>query len=78
MTPLKDFRRARIDTPIELGSDAGRPAPMLPTGECFVEEGPGVVCVHADATGRRELAHVPLADFHAWLARRQVVFLSWG
>ena len=76
MTIPQGLRRARIEAPIDYEHD-GREMTLAP-GECFVEEGMGVVRLHADAGGERHLARVPLADFHSWLARRELVFLSWG
>lgn len=74
--PVADLRRARIEEPLSLFD--GDSAVTLDPGEIYIEESQGQVGLHADASGSRRVARVELAEFNDWLARRQLVFLSWG
>ena len=53
-------------------------AALLPPGEWFVEQRSQVVRVYSDAEGADHLADLPLVDFLDGLARREIVFVSWG
>ena len=71
-----DLRRARIEEPITYVCGDSRLT--LDPGEVFVEEHAGDVHLHADPTGASPVASVAAVEFNDWLARRQLVFLSWG
>jgi hypothetical protein len=53
-------------------------ATTLPAGEWFVEQRSDVVKVFSDASGARHVADLALVDFLDGLARREIVFVSWG
>jgi hypothetical protein len=74
--PPPDLRKARIDVPLPLA--ANHDSTTLAPGEYFVEQGSDGVRVFSDAAATRHAGDVRLVDFLAGLAKRQVVFLSWG
>ena len=69
------LRKARMDTVLAVISDG---AATLPPGEWFVEQRSDVVKVFGDAAGSRHVANLELVDFLDGLARRDIVFVSWG
>ncbi len=69
------LRRARVEEALPLLDDS--PDTLVP-GEYFVEETGSTVRFHDDPSGGRTVAEVDLLDFDGWLARRKLVFLSWG
>ena len=50
----------------------------MPPGEWFVEQRSEVVKVFSDASGETHVADLALVDFLDGLARREIVFVSWG
>jgi len=50
----------------------------LPPGEWFVEQHATVVLVFSDAQGSTHVADLAVVDFLDGLARREIVFVSWG
>jgi hypothetical protein len=73
--PLPLLRRARTDTVLAVISDE---LATLPPGEWFVEQRSDVVKVFGDAAGTHFIADMELVDFLDGLARRDIVFVSWG
>ncbi len=72
-TPL---RKARTDVALPAISDnAGA---QLPPGEWFVEQRPDVVKVFSDQDGSTHVANLTVVDFLDGLAKRDIVFVSWG
>lgn len=72
-TPL---RKARTDVALAaISSDA---AAMLEPGEWFVEQRSDVVKVFSDPHGSTHVADLTVVDFLDGLARREIVFVSWG
>jgi hypothetical protein len=53
-------------------------APALTPGEWFVEQHTAVVKVFGDAQATRHVADLAVVDFLEGLARRHIVFTSWG
>ena len=51
---------------------------MLPAGEWFVEQRTDVVKVFRDPHGSIPVADLAVVDFLDGLARRDIVFVSWG
>ncbi|HEY8975043.1 MAG TPA: hypothetical protein VIN75_12545 [Burkholderiaceae bacterium] len=74
--PPSSFRKARNRFP--LAAIAHGLAVTLPTGEWFVEERGNVVMAFSDPLGETHVADVALVDFLDGLARREIVFMSWG
>jgi hypothetical protein len=72
-TPL---RKARLDSALAVISDD--PAATLAPGEWFVEQRHEIVKVFGDADGADHVADVALVVFLDGLARREIVFVSWG
>ena len=70
------LRRARLEA--ALAAVANDQAIELPVGEWFVEQRSDVVKVFSDAAGTRHVADLALVDFLDGLARREIVFVSWG
>ena len=71
------IRKAR--TAIALEATVGDGATTtLPPGEWFVEQHACVVQVFDDPQGRRHVADLAVVDFLDGLARRHIVFVSWG
>lgn len=63
----------------EQRSHCARRTPMeLQAGDWFVEQRADVVKVFADPDGIDHLADMEVVDFLDGLARRRVVFVSWG
>ncbi len=50
----------------------------LPPGEWFVEQHTHVVKVFSDPLGAMHVADLAVVDFLDGLARREIVFVSWG
>ena len=50
----------------------------LPPGEWFVEQHAAVVQVFSDAHGTTHVGELAVVDFLSGLARREIVFVSWG
>ena len=73
--PLPLLRKARTDTVLAVISDE---LATLPPGEWFVEQRTGLVKVFGDSAGTRHVADMALVDFLDGLARRDIVFVSWG
>ena len=72
-TPL---RKARIDVvPMTLSA---RGSGTLAPGEWFVEQDTQVVRVYRDAQAADHVADIAVVDFLDGLARRDIVFVSWG
>ena len=74
--PPPPLRKARSDVALVALSEGGDA--MLPPGEWFVEQRSDVVKVFEDASGRTHVADLALVDFLDGLARREIVFVSWG
>ena len=73
---MSDLRKARFETPVAtLAADA---APPLPAGEWFVRQRADGVSVYADPHASRHLADLSVVAFLDGLARREIVFVSWG
>ena len=53
-------------------------APALTSGEWFVEQHAAVVKVFGDPQATRHVADLAVVDFLEGLARRHIVFVSWG
>jgi hypothetical protein len=53
-------------------------APALTPGEWFVEQHTAVVKVFGDAQAARHVADLAVVDFLEGLAKRNIVFVSWG
>ena len=71
------IRKAR--TAIALEATAGDGATTtLPPGEWFVEQHAALVQVFDDPQGRQHVADLAVVDFLDGLARRHIVFVSWG
>ncbi len=71
------LRKAR--TAIALAATAGDgAATTLPAGEWFVEQHAAVVQVFGDPRGTRHVADLAVVDFLDGLAKRHIVFVSWG
>ncbi len=50
----------------------------LPPGQWFVEQHATVVLVFSDAQGSNHAGDLAVVDFLDGLARREIVFVSWG
>lgn len=74
--PQIPLRKARND--VVVAAISGTAGATLPPGEWFVEQRPDVVRVFADPQGSAHVADVALVDFLDGLARREIVFVSWG
>ncbi|MDP9126275.1 MAG: hypothetical protein M3N82_17050 [Pseudomonadota bacterium] len=71
------IRKAR--TAIALAVIAGDgAATTLPAGEWFVEQHAAVVQVFGDPRGTQHVADLAVVDFLDGLAKRHIVFVSWG
>jgi hypothetical protein len=53
-------------------------APALTPGEWFVEQQTAVVKVFGDSQATRHVADLAVVDFLEGLAKRYIVFVSWG
>ena len=73
-TPLRKVR-TDIAVPARSPDDA---AALLPPGDWFVEQHAGRVQVFSDPEGTDHIADLAVVDFLDGLARRQIVFVSWG
>ncbi len=73
---MPDLRKARIDTP--LATLAGDSAPPLAAGDWFLEQHVDGVRVYADPQGRQHVGDLAVVVFLDGLARREIVFVSWG
>jgi hypothetical protein len=71
--PLRKTRTAAALAAISDGSAAS-----LPPGEWFVEQRSNVVKVFSDPQGSIHVADLQVVDFLAGLAKREIVFVSWG
>jgi hypothetical protein len=70
------LRKARSDVALVALSEGGEA--LLPPGDWFVEQRTEVVKVFSDASGQTHVADLALVDFLDGLARREIVFVSWG
>ena len=71
------IRKAR--TAIALAATSGDDAATtLPPGEWFVEQHAAHVQVFSDPQGIQHVADLAVVDFLDGLARRDIVFVSWG
>ena len=74
--PQQSLRKARMSAAqAVIAEDSAAP---LPPGEWFVEQRSNMVRVYSDAQDANHLADLPLVDFLDGLARREIVFVSWG
>ncbi len=73
---MTDLRKARFDTP--LATLGGHDAPPLAAGDWFVEQHAKGVRVYADPQGTQQVAELAVVVFLDGLARRDIVFVSWG
>ena len=73
---MPDLRKARIDLP--LVTQAGAEAPPLAAGHWFLEQRADAVRVFADPEGEQHVADLAVVVFLDGLARRDIVFVSWG
>jgi hypothetical protein len=74
--PPPQIRKCRSQLP--LAGIAHGLAVTLPAGQWYVEERGDVVKVFSDAALEGHVADLPLVDFLDGLARREIVFVSWG
>jgi hypothetical protein len=74
--PQIPLRKARTD--VELTSVLHDATTTLPPGDWYVEQRSDIVKVYGDAEGQAHAADVALVDFLDGLARREIVFVSWG
>jgi hypothetical protein len=74
--PQISLRKARTDAALAAISED--PAALLPPGEWFVEQRTDVVKVFSDAHGSTHVANLAVVDFLDGLAKREIVFVSWG
>jgi|GEM_PF-1570143 len=72
----RDLRRARNEIALAAHTDGA--ATLLPPGEWFLEQRADVVKVFSDASGAAHVADLAMVDFLDGLARREIVFVSWG
>jgi hypothetical protein len=70
------LRKARVAVALE--ATAGGAATTLPPGEWFVEQHAAAVAVFSDPQGTQHVADLAVVDFLDGLARRDIVFVSWG
>jgi hypothetical protein len=63
---------------IHLAAAAGDPAATLPPGNWFVEQRTDVVKVFSDPQGEHHVVDLAVVDFLDGLAKRHIVFVSWG
>jgi len=75
-SPSPLLRKARSDVALAAMPEGGDA--LLPPGEWFVEQRSEVVKVFSDASGETHVADLALVDFLDGLARREIVFVSWG
>ena len=71
------LRKARVAVAVDATGGDGA-ATTLPPGEWFVEQHAAVVAVFSDPLGTRRVADLAVVDFLDGLARRHIVFVSWG
>ncbi len=74
--PQVPLRKARSDAALAAVSDDS--AALLPLGEWFVEQRADCVKVFSDPQGSTHVADLSVVDFLDGLARREIVFVSWG
>ncbi len=70
------LRKIRTETALAVVSNNVDIA--LPPGEWFVEQHAAIVRVFSDAQGSTHAGDLAVVDFLDGLARRQLVFVSWG
>ena len=68
----------KVRTAFALPATGGDGAATLPPGEWFVEQHAAFVQVFGDPEGTRHVADLAVVDFLDGLARRDIVFVSWG
>ncbi len=73
---MHPLRKARMD--IHLVAATGDPAVTLPPGNWFVEQRTDVVKVFSDPQGECHVVDLAVVDFLDGLAKRHIVFVSWG
>ena len=73
--PSPLLRKVRTDAVLAVTADD---VATLPPSEWFVEQQSDAVKVFGDAAGARHVADMELVDFLDGLARRDIVFVSWG
>jgi hypothetical protein len=74
--PQHPLRKTRTDAVLAaLSNDRDV---QLPPGEWFVEQRTDVVKVFKDPHGSTHVADLAVVDFLDGLARREIVFVSWG
>jgi hypothetical protein len=71
------IRKTRTAIALE-GTASDGAATLLPPGEWFVQQQPAIVQVFDDPQGRQHVADLAVVDFLDGLARRHIVFVSWG
>ena len=71
------LRKARTAIALEATVGDGA-ATTLPPGEWFVEQHAAFVQVFGDPQGAQHVADLAVVDFLDGLARRHIVFVSWG
>ena len=71
------LRKARVAVALEATAGGGA-STTLPPGEWFVEQHAAVVAVFSDPQGAQHVADLAVVDFLDGLARRHIVFVSWG
>lgn len=74
--PKSHLRKARMEFPMPVLS--GGAETQLPAGEWFVEQRSDVVRVFADSEGIHHRDDLSVTDFLEGLAKRNIVFVSWG
>jgi hypothetical protein len=73
---MHHLRKARMD--VHLAAATGGPAVTLQPGDWFVEQRTDVVKVFSDPLGECHVVDLTVVDFLDGLARRHIVFVSWG
>jgi hypothetical protein len=74
--PQPTLRKARTD--VAVAATVKDNTAALPPGEWFFEQRVDVVKVFSDPHGSNHVANLSVFDFLDGLARRTIVFVSWG
>jgi hypothetical protein len=72
-----NVRKVRTAIALEATSGDGA-ATVLPPGEWFMEQQAAAVQVFGDPQGAQHVGDLAVVDFLDGLARRHIVFVSWG
>ena len=74
--PQPTLRKARTD--VAVAAIVKDTTAELPPGEWFVEQRMDVVKVFSDPQGECHVVDLAVVDFLDGLAKRHIVFVSWG